>query len=103
MRESTLQPVTSAFVSNVSPSCAATHFSGLFTNDSGGLNNFAVYMILVLITWAVIEASALGLLGGMDNAINKLLFDDHKKTIIYGFVYWAVIFFVGWEIILKAS
>ena len=31
----------------------------------------------------------------------KLLFDDHKKTIIYGFVYLAVIYFVGWELIMK--
>ena len=32
---------------------------------------------------------------------NKAVFDNHKNTIIYGFVYWAVIFFVGWEILLK--
>lgn len=78
-----------------------THYSGVFTNDTGGLNNFAVYMILVLITWAVVEASALGLIGGLDNPINKLLFDDHKKTLIFGFVYLALIHFVGWELIMK--
>lgn len=78
-----------------------SHYSGVFTNDSGGLNNFAVYMIIVLITWAVVEASALGFIGGMDNAINKLLFDDHRKTIIFGFVYLALIYFVGWELIMK--
>jgi uncharacterized membrane protein len=77
------------------------HYSGAFTNDTGGVNNFAVYMIFVLILWAVVEASALGYIGGLDNAINKALFDDHKKTIIFGFVYLAVIYFVGWELIMK--
>jgi uncharacterized membrane protein len=78
-----------------------SHYSGAFTNDTGGVNNFAVYIILVLILWAVMEASALGYIGGLDNAINKLIFDDHKKTIIYGFVYLAVIYFIGWELIMK--
>ncbi len=78
-----------------------THFSGVFANNDGGLNNFAVYFILVLITWAILEASALGFLGGLDNPLNKLLFDDHKKTIIFGFVYLAVIYLVGWELIMK--
>ncbi|MGI8661819.1 MAG: urate hydroxylase PuuD [Acidimicrobiales bacterium] len=78
-----------------------THYSGVFTNDNGGLNNFALYFILVLVTWAIIQASALGFIGGLDNPINKLLFDDHKKTIIFGFVYLALIHFVGWELIMK--
>lgn len=78
-----------------------SHYSFVFANSTGGVNNFAVYIILVLILWAVVEASALGYLGGLDNPINKLLFDDHKKTIIYGFVYLAVIYFVGWELIMK--
>lgn len=77
------------------------HFSDRFGNASFGLDNFAVYFVLVLLTWAIIEASALGFIGGLDNAINKLLFDDHKKTIIFGFVYLAVIYFVGWELIMK--
>jgi hypothetical protein len=62
-----------------------------------------VYWLIVLVTWAVIELSALGLIGGLDNAINKLFFNDHKKTIIYGFVYLAVIYVVGWELILPAD
>ena len=78
-----------------------SHYSGVFANDTGGVNNFAVYLIFVLILWAVIEASALGYIGGLDNAINKLIFDDHKKTILYGFVYLAVIYFVGWELIMR--
>jgi uncharacterized membrane protein len=78
-----------------------SHFSGVFSNGDGGVNNFAIYIILVLITWAILEASALGFIGGLDSPLNKLLFDDHKKTIIFGFVYLALIYFVGWELIMK--
>jgi uncharacterized membrane protein len=78
-----------------------THYAYMFGNGTSGVNHFAIYIIFVLILWAVVEASALGYIGGLDNAINKFIFDDHKKTIIYGFVYLAVIYFVGWELIMK--
>ncbi len=76
-----------------------SHGVGLGFGDK--LNNPAIYWILVLVLWAFVEGSALGLLGGLDSAWNKLAFDDHRKTILFGFVYWVVIYFVGWELILK--
>ena len=78
-----------------------SHFAAVYADAKGELNNVAIYYVIVLALWAFVEANALGLIGGLDSPFNKLVFDDHKKTIIYGFVYWAVIFFVGWEIILK--
>ena len=77
-----------------------THFAPLYAT-AGDLKNTAIYWIMVLALWAWVEANALGYVGGLDSAWNKFVFDDHKKTIIYGFVYWAVIFFIGWEILLK--
>ena len=77
-----------------------THFAPLYAT-AGDLKNTAIYWLIVIVLWAFVEASALGLIGGLDSAFNKFVFDDHKKTIIYGFVYWAVIFFIGWEVILK--
>lgn len=76
----------------------AAHYAGVFGTDT---KNKGIYFAIVLLTWAFAEASALGLIGGLDNAFNKLVFDDHKKTIIYGFVYWAILYFVGWELIMK--
>ncbi|MEY2434365.1 MAG: hypothetical protein QOC92_4090 [Acidimicrobiaceae bacterium] len=67
----------------------------------GKLQNIGIYWVMVLLLWAFVEANALGLVGGLDSPFNKAVFDNHKNTIIYGFVYWAVIFFVGWEILLK--
>ena len=67
-----------------------------------GIGGTVVYWVLVLAVWAFIEASALGLIGGVDNPFNKLVFDKHRDTIIYGFVLLAILHFVGWELILKA-
>ena len=46
--------------------------------------------------------SALGLIGGIDSAFNKQAFDKHKNTIVAGFILLAVIWFVGWELLLPA-
>lgn len=62
-----------------------------------------VYWIFALAIWAFIEASALGLIGGYDNVFNKTVFDTHRNTIIAGFVLWAVLYIVGFEIIIKAA
>jgi uncharacterized membrane protein len=59
-----------------------------------------IYWIIVLAIWAFIEASALGLIGGYDNAFNKLVFDQHRHTIIAGFVLLGVFYLIGWELIL---
>jgi hypothetical protein len=76
-----------------------SHFA--LNYGTGDLSNVAIYWVFVIALWAWVEGNALGLIGGLDSAWNKLVLDDHKKTIIYGFVYWAVIFFIGWEILLK--
>jgi uncharacterized membrane protein len=68
-----------------------------FGTATGGT---VVYWILVLVLWAFIEGSALGLIGGLDSSFNKMVFDKHRDTIIYGCVLLAVIYFVGWELIL---
>jgi uncharacterized membrane protein len=65
-----------------------------------GIGGTVGYWILVLVLWAFVEASALGLIGGFDSAFNKLVFDKHRSTITAGFVLLAVIYFVGWELIL---
>lgn len=65
-----------------------------------GVGSTIAYWVLVLVLWAFVEASALGLIGGFDSAFNKLAFDSHKNTIIGGFVLLAIIYFVGWELIL---
>jgi len=68
-----------------------------------GINSTVIYWIIVLLIWAFVEASALGYIGGYDSPFNKLAFDDHRNTIIGGFILLGVLYLVGWEIILQAA
>jgi uncharacterized membrane protein len=82
-------------------------FFMVFAPHGGGwweahIGSTFVYWIFVLVIWALIEASALGLLGGYDNRFNTEVFNDHRRTIIGGFVLWGVVYLIGWEVILKA-
>jgi uncharacterized membrane protein len=65
-----------------------------------GVGSTVAYWVLVLVVFAVVEAFALGLVGGIDNAFNKAVFDRHQSTILYGFVLLAIYYFVGWELLL---
>ena len=75
-----------------------SHYSGRYDDPSGG--KMAAMWIIFLVTWAFIEASALGFIGGLDSPFNKLVFDTHKNTIIAGVVYWLILLILCWEIIL---
>ena len=77
----------------------SAHGGGFFRAEIGSTIG---YWILVLVVWAIIEGSALGLLGGFDSPFNKAAFDTHRNTIIGGFIALAVIYFIGWELILAA-
>jgi uncharacterized membrane protein len=82
-------------------------FFMVFAPHGGGwwdesLGSTVVYWLFVLAVWAFAEASALGLVGGYDNRFNTEVLNDHRRTIIGAFVLWAVVYIIGWEIILKA-
>lgn len=67
-----------------------------------GIDGTIAYWALVLVLWAFVEASCLGLIGGIDSPFNKAAFDKHQQTIWFGFGLLAIIYFVGWELLLKA-
>jgi hypothetical protein len=78
----------------------AAHGGGFW---EAAIGSTIIYWIFVLAVWAFVEGSALGYIGGLDSPFNKLAFDSHKNTIIYGLVMLAVVYFVGWELILANS
>jgi uncharacterized membrane protein len=78
----------------------AAHGNAWFGSGNVLEDSTVGYWILVLVIWAVIEGSALGLLGGFDNPLNKAFFDDHKNTIMGGFLVLLILHFVGWELLL---
>lgn len=63
-----------------------------------GASDRVILWVVFLLYWAVMEASALGLLGGLDNKINTLVLDKHQKTIIVGFSF-TVLMYILWEIV----
>jgi Urate oxidase N-terminal len=74
------------------------HYAGRYKDPTGG--KIVAYVLIALVIWAVMEASALGLIGGLDNAINKAILADHKRTIWAGVVYLLILLFIGWELII---
>ena len=47
-----------------------------------------------------VRGAALGFIGGLDNAINKAILADHRKTIGAGFVYLLILLLLGFEAIV---
>jgi uncharacterized membrane protein len=63
-------------------------------------NNEGIYYVFLLVCWAFIEASALGFIGGLDSPFNKLAFDRHQNTILYGLIFLVAFYVIGWELII---
>ena len=77
----------------------AAHGGVLFHLNQTG--STIAYWIFVLVLWAFVEGSALGFIGGLDSPFNKMAFDKHKNTIWGGFGMLAVIYVIGWVLLLK--
>ena len=71
-------------------------------DDAPAIGGTAVYWLFILIVWGFIEASALGFIGGIDSPFNKQAFDKHQHTIVAAFILLAVVWFIGWELLLPA-
>jgi uncharacterized membrane protein len=59
--------------------------------------NRAIYWLITLVVWAVLEAKALGFIGGTKPGGANIIFDTHKNALITGFVlaaFWYLLFAV---------
>ena len=79
-----------------------SHFSFKFEILPGAGVKWTAWVIFVLL-WIGIEAVALGYAGGHEGELSKLLFADHRKTILAGFVLWLVLYIVCFEILIGGS
>ena len=75
-----------------------SHFFGSGHFDANG-GKVWIYWIIAIALLAVIEANALGYIGGLQGQFTKLLEDF--RNIFYGGAALAVIFYLMWEIILR--
>lgn len=82
---------------------ATSHFIGRsshFALDPGA-GKLLPYWLIVLALVAVIEANALGVIGGTGPGPTRVPLEHHKNTIISGFVLWFVLYLLV-EIFLRA-
>jgi uncharacterized membrane protein len=54
----------------------------------------AIYWLIMLAIWIVLELNALGVIGGLKPGGTNVIFDTHKNTLITGFAYAALVIVV---------
>jgi uncharacterized membrane protein len=69
------------------------HFPYDFDELPGG-GTRGTYWLIILVIWAVLEANALGFLGGTGTGGPRVIYDTHQNAIITGFVLTAVMWIV---------
>ena len=56
--------------------------------------------VIFLVIVGVVELSALGHIGGLDSMANKVLFDDWRLTIAWGFIVWVILWIGAFEAVI---
>jgi uncharacterized membrane protein len=82
---------------------ATSHWVGLRFPVFPGRDPLGAAWVIFIIMVGLIELSALGQVGGYDSTANKTLFDDHRKTIAWGFILWAILYIGGFEVIIAGK
>jgi uncharacterized membrane protein len=72
------------------------HFADRFDPTGGRV----AYAILFIVVVGLLEANALGLIGGNGPGPLRSYLETVPNVIIAGFVLWAVLYFVGWEALI---
>jgi hypothetical protein len=73
-----------------------SHFADRF-DATGGRLGYAIVFIVVV---GLLEANALGLIGGTAPGPLRVYLETVPNVIIAGFVLWAVLYFIGWEALI---
>ena len=77
---------------------STSHFANVSFPDAGSSDNRLVYWVIVIVSWAVLQLNGMGVFGTAPGGPRAYL-DQHRNTIVAGFVYAAVLY-VLWEILL---
>jgi uncharacterized membrane protein len=68
------------------------HFAWKNGVGSSSAGTYALYWIVTVAIWGVLEANALGLIGGLKPGGTNVIYDTHKNALITGFCYAAFMF-----------
>jgi hypothetical protein len=72
------------------------HFADRFDTAGGRVGYWIVFAVII----GLLEANALGLLGGTGQTPLRVYLETVPNVVIAGFVLWAVLYFVGWEALI---
>jgi uncharacterized membrane protein len=72
------------------------HFADRFDATGGRVAYWIVFAVII----GLLEANALGLLGGTGQTPLRVYLETVPNVVIAGFVLWAVLYFVGWEALI---
>jgi uncharacterized membrane protein len=73
--------------------------NGFVFNPSGG--DRATYWIIAIVIWAVLELSALGIIGGTGQNVTNWMYESHKNALIAGGVL-VVVYYALFYVVLKS-
>lgn len=82
---------------------ATSHWVGARFEFYPGRDALGTAWVIFIIMVGIIELSALGQVGGYDSGANRALFDDHRRTIAWGFVLWAILYIGGFEVVIAGK
>lgn len=74
-----------------------SHFFSGFGFDTSQGQNRAFYWVFVIVMWSLLEANCLGYLGGTAPGGTRKIYDDHKNTIVTGFIL-VLLFYLVYEV-----
>jgi uncharacterized membrane protein len=75
-----------------------SHFFGSYFDFEPSSGDRAVYWLVTLVIWAVLELNCLGILGGTGTGGPRWIYDDHKRAIGTGLVL-VVVWYLLWVIL----
>lgn len=79
----------------------AHFYTGVSFSDDLGAGKVAGFLIISLIIWGVLEANALGFIGGTGAGPTKQVYETVRNVIISSFVLWFVLWLLS-ELFLKS-
>ena len=75
-----------------------SHFFGSFFESAPSGSDRAIYWLITLAIWLVLELNCLGIIGGTDPGGPRVIYDTHKHAIITGLVL-VVVWYLLWVIL----
>ncbi len=75
-----------------------SHFFASYFESAPSGSDRAIYWLITLVIWLVLELNCLGIIGGTGPGGPRVIYDTHKNAIITGLVL-VVVWYLLWVIL----